>query len=74
MTSKVTIDVPEDMLGQLRLMLESVRRDQLTTVRAISRDEEWGETTKNKMLANRLEFIQKIDSLIHQIDQKQSQG
>ena len=50
MKKKVAIDVPEDMLGYLKTMLQSVRRDQLVTVRAISRDEEWGESVKDKML------------------------
>jgi hypothetical protein len=74
MKKKVAIDVPEDMLGYLKTMLQSVRRDQLVTVRAISRDEEWGESVKDKMLASRLDFIKEIDELIHQLTEKEPQG
>jgi hypothetical protein len=74
MKKKVAIDVPEDMLGYLKTMLQSVRRDQLVTVRAISRDEEWDESVKDKMLASRLDFIKEIDNLIHQLTEKESQG
>jgi len=74
MKKKVAIDVPEDMLGYLKTMLQSVRRDQLATVRAISRDEEWSESVRDKMLASRLDFIKEIDNLIHQLTEKESQG
>jgi hypothetical protein len=74
MKKKVAIDVPEDMLGYLKTMLQSVRRDQLVTVRAISRDEEWDESVKDKMLASRLDFIKEIDNLIHQLTEKEPQG
>ena len=74
MKKKVAIDVPEDMLGYLKTMLQSVRRDQLATVRAISRDEEWSQSVRDKMLASRLDFIKEIDELIQQITEKESQG
>ena len=74
MKKKVSIDVPEDMLGYLKTMLQSVRRDQLATVRAISRDEEWSQSVRDKMLASRLDFIKEIDNLIHQLTEKESQG
>ena len=74
MKKEVAIDVPEDMLGYLKTMLQSVRRDQLATVRAISRDEEWSESVRDKMLASRLDFIKEIDNLIHQLTEKESQG
>lgn len=74
MKKKVAIDVPEDMLGYLKTMLQSVRRDQLATVRAISRDEEWSQSVRDKMLASRLDFIKEIDNLIHQLTEKESQG
>ena len=66
--------MPEDMLGYLKTMLQSVRRDQLATVRAISRDEEWSQSVRDKMLASRLDFIKEIDNLIHQLTEKESQG
>lgn len=74
MKKKVAIDVPEDMLGYLKTMLQSVRRDQLATVRAISRDEEWSQSVRDKMLASRLDFIKEIDNLIHQLTEKEPQG
>ncbi len=74
MKKKVAIDVPEDMLGYLKTMLQSVRRDQLATVRAISRDEEWSQSVRDKMLASRLDSIKEIDNLIHQLTEKESQG
>lgn len=74
MKKKVAIDVPEDMLGYLKTMLQSVRRDQLATVRAISRDEEWSQSVRDKMLASRLDFIKEIDELIHQLTEKEPQG
>lgn len=74
MKKKVAIDVPEDMLGYLKTMLQSVRRDQLATVRAISRDEEWSQSVRDKMLASRLDFIKEIDNLIQQLTEKESQG